>query len=170
MATNNPIIVEEDIYDLLEYGGFFTGWEAFIGIMPDSKDDTYDDIICVNSWSGMGVNTNQYQRPNFQIIVRSKDYIDGRKKAQNILDFLMNFDECTQKTFTVNGHFYPLIFPLQTAPEFLEFDKKNRALFSFNFNAFAEHSDDVLLDGDGQVQFDEDGDVIYIESSNAIDA
>ena len=163
MATGNPIIVEEDIYDLLEEEGYLDDWEAKIGVMPDENDDTYDNVICINSFGGIGVDTNQYQRPNFQIIVRSepRDYLKGRKKAQNILDFLMNFEECTQYSFTINGHYYSLIFPLQTAPEHLGFDKRNRALFSFNFNAFAETSDNVLLDGLGEVVFDGLGDVIY---------
>ena len=169
MGTGNPIIVEEDIYDVLSIGGYLTGWNAFIGIMPDDNLGSYSECISINSYSGIGTDTNIYQRPNFQILVRSASYETGREKAQNILDYLMNFDECEQLSFTVNGHHYPLIFPMQTSAEAIGRDERERMIWALNFSAYAEHDDHVVLDAFGAVTFDDDGDVIYDETSEALD-
>jgi hypothetical protein len=169
LATDNPIIVENDMYDVLDNAGFFSGWEAYIGLMPDSKDSTFDNCISVNSHSGIGVDTNVYQKPNFQILVRSDSYNDGREKAHEILDYLMNFDECEQLSLTVNGHHYALIFPFVTSPERLGRDERDRMLWALNFSTIAEHDDNVILDTGDEVMLDTGGYVMYGTNSEAID-
>jgi len=171
LATGNPIIVELDIYELLEAGGYFTGWSSFVGIMPDKgKETTYDNCISVCNYSGISTQTNYIQRPNFQVLVRADDYYSGRYKIQELLDFLMNFDECLQKEFTINGHHYTLLIALSTAPNDLGIDKRERYLFSINFNAIVEHSDYVLVSTTNAVLFGTTGDVLYGTTSGAIDA
>lgn len=169
MATDNPIIVETDMYDALDRAGLFGDWAAFIGLMPDSKDSTFDNCISVNSHSGIGVDTNVYQKPNFQILIRSSNYNDGREKAHEILDYLMNFDKCEQLSLTVNGHHYTVIFPFATSPERLGRDDRDRMLWALNFSTIAEHDDCVISDSGGRVIFDTGGYVIYGTNSEAID-
>ncbi len=170
MATGNPIIVEKDIYDLLDSQGYLTSWSSFIGFMPDKGSaSTYNECITVNSFGGMPTNYNKILRPNFQILVRSKDYQTAREKSQNILDYLMNFGEHEQQEFTINGHHYTVLIALQTSPADIGKDERGRFLFSFNFNCIVEHDNDVLLGTTSTVLFGTTGNVLYGTLSEAID-
>ena len=171
MATGNPIIVEKDIYDLLDNRGFLVGWESFFGVMPDKgKTEAYSECITINSFGGMSTICNTIQRPNFQVLVRSKDYQTAREKSQNLLDYLMNFGKCEQQEFTINGHHYTVLIALQTSPSDIGQDERERVLFAFNFNCIVEHDDNVLMDTTGAVLFDTTGAVLYTTISGAIDA
>ena len=169
MAIGNPIIVEKDVYELLTAKGYMTGFSSGYSLMPDSNNGDEDDFITVNAYGGISTMTNQFQRPNFQILIRSDDYDTGRTKAQNILDFLMNFPECLQYSFTINGHFYSLVFPMYTGVDALGRDEKNRELFSLNFNCFVEHSDVLLMGTTGDIIYVTTGDMLYGTSGDIID-
>lgn len=170
MASGNPVIVEKDIYDLLDDQGYLTGWESFIGIMPDKgKTEDYSESISVRAVSGLSTLYNKIQRPNFKILVRSADYQTAREKIQNILDYLMNFNEHDQQEFTINGHHYTLLIAIQTSPNDLGQDERERFYFSVNFNAFVEHSDYALLGTTGEALFGTTGDVLYGTIGSIID-
>jgi len=169
LASINTIIVEEDIYDLLYTEGILSGWNAFIGRMPDSDTDELNNCISINSYSGYSVQSNFIQRPNFQILIRHESYETGRAKTQKILDFLMNYGECLQYEFSINGHHYPLLIPMMTVPEDLGVDERNRQIFSINFSSVAEEDDNTVLDVNGEFVLDSNGEVIYDTISEAID-
>ena len=169
MASGNPIIVEKDIYDLLDSQDYFDGWTSFWGFMPDNAGGSHDECVAVNCWGGLSTEHNSMQRPNFQVLVRSATYSAGRTKIQEILDYLMQFDECSQREFTINGHHYVVLIALGTAPNDLGKDEKKRQLFSINFNGIVEHSDNVVGDTLGSIVFDTLGDVIYDTLGGAVD-
>jgi len=137
MAQNAASIDIKDI--LVDEGiGTFaatTGWGIYVGRMPDDGLDTTITIYDTgNPDPEIGV---AIDKPTIQILVRGTewDYPGTNTKCVNIKNVLHR-----RPTETVNTTIYDGIY-LINGPKFLEYDTKNRPVFSLNFRMFAEPSD-----------------------------
>ncbi len=111
------------------------GFTIFFGSMPAMPTD-YGPYISVAETGGTGAmrtqNNTATQRPTAQVVVRAKDYVVARLKAEEVYNALGGANGLYN--FTLNGVKYKSLTP-RTEPIDTGFDENNRLMISFNIDA-----------------------------------
>lgn len=124
-------IPSEDIKDMLAAESDLNltfNSNLFIGRMPAKPKNA---VVIIDSYGyppDLALNSNGYERPNVQIVIRDNDYSVGLSLAQDIKDSLHGR---AQQTW--NGTLYSVITCLGN-PAPLGWDENGLASFSINFN------------------------------------
>ena len=121
----------QDIKDMLvaESLGLIFGTNLFVGKEPDHPDE------CATLFETAGLPpqltfdaSERYERPSFQVRVRSNSYLTGWSLIHNIMCALHGR---AQETW--NGTLYSVIY-CSSGPAMLDWDQNGRVRFVINFN------------------------------------